>query len=112
MRREDNERGTYRVVAGVEGDFNDDWSWEASYTYGRTARSLVALNNRVNSRFGAAIDAVQNKEGDIVCRSSLSENDAGYDAKYDNNPLLNGCLPLNIMGEGRGSAEAIDWGYG
>ncbi len=109
LRGEDNERGTYRIVTGLKGDFYEGWNWEASYTYGRTSRSLVALNNRVNSRFSAAVDAVRNAAGEIVCRSSLSEGDAGYDEKYANNPLLDGCAPLDIMGEGRASAEAIDW---
>ncbi len=109
LRQENNSRKTYRIVLGAKGEIFDDMSWEVSYNYGNTARTLLASNNRINSRFYAAIDAVKDANGKTVCRSSLSSGDTGYDAKYDNNPLLSGCIPLDIMGENRGSQAAKDW---
>ena len=34
VRGEDHKRETYRVVAGVEGTFNDDWKYEVAFNYG------------------------------------------------------------------------------
>ncbi|MEX0299152.1 MAG: TonB-dependent receptor plug domain-containing protein [Kordiimonas sp.] len=108
FRNSNVERNTYRVVAGFKGDINDSWSWEASYVYGRTHRSRTHYGNRVNDRFYAAVDAVTDPTtGETVCRSTITDETSPlYDAQYANNPLLDGCVPLNLLGDGAGSAEA------
>lgn len=106
-RGEENRRETYRVVAGIEGDFNDDWHYEASFNYGRLETGLNSLNNLLLADidgnldgFSLAIDAVRNASGQIVCRvnaDAITTND-----RPD-------CVPLNIFGEGRPSQAALDF---
>lgn len=85
-----------RWVAGAKGKLAGDWGYDASVSYGRTRQELRENNVTINRRLYAAVDAVRDSTGRIVCRSTL----AGLDA---------GCVPLNLFGEGAPSAEAIAW---
>ncbi len=82
-------RQTYRVVAGVEGDFNEDWHYDVSFNYGRFDNKLISRNNRIESRFRAAADAVRNGAGQIVCRINADASTANDDA---------GCIPISLFG--------------
>ncbi len=124
----DVERETYRGVFGVRGDFTDTLAYEVSLNYGRTNERNTEGNNRINERFYAAIDAVDEGEfltgvanGNIVCRSNLDptaipEGDF-FGTPFDGStwgttftPGANsGCQPLNIFGDGVGSQAARDW---
>lgn len=119
----DIERETYRGVVGFRGDINDHLSYEASLNYGRTIENNNEINNRINERWFAAIDAVRDTSGNIVCRSNLDPNAIPL-GEYPNfgSPLdastwgttftpgaNSGCQPINIFGEGNASAEALDW---
>ena len=86
---------TDRVVVSFSGDLADsgDWRWDGYYQYGKNVNEQTVLRNRIRSRFALAADAVFDG-GDIVCRSTLT--DPG-----------NGCVPLNLFGEGAPSAQAI-----
>lgn len=86
---------TDRVVVSFSGDLADsgDWRWDAYYLYGRNVNKQRVLRNRIRSRFALAADAVLDG-GSIVCRSTLT--DPG-----------NGCVPINLFGEGSPSAQAI-----
>ena len=44
-RGEKHKRDTYRVVGGVDGVFNDDWSYEVSLNYGKLKTRMRSLNN-------------------------------------------------------------------
>lgn len=119
----DIERETYRGVVGFRGDINDHLSYEASLNYGRTIENNNEINNRINERWFAAIDAVRDTSGNIVCRSNLDPNAIplgeypGFGSPLDAStwgttftPGANsGCQPINIFGEGNASAEALDW---
>lgn len=86
---------TRRFLAGVNGTFGDGWAWDAYYSGGWTDYTMTKNNTRIAARFNLAIDAVINPaNGAIVCRSTLA------------NPT-NGCVPMNLIGEGRASAEAL-----
>ena len=86
---------SYRVMAGLEGDFSflgNNWNWDAYYQYGKTSQFLTVEGNRVNDFFAAAIDAVDEgmmrtmqqdingnwipgsgtPNGNIVCRGTLA----------------------------------------
>jgi iron complex outermembrane receptor protein len=127
----DVDRDTYRAVVGLRGDWTDHLSYEVSLNYGRTDETNTENNNRINERFYAAIDAVDEGEfltgtrnGNIVCRSNLDPtaipigNRPGFGSPtFDAStwgttftPGANsGCQPLNIFGSGRGSQAALDW---
>lgn len=85
-------RTTQRFVLGLEGSLNENWDYEVSANYGQTEVNNVFLNNRIESRWRAGLDAVRDANGQIVCRSGLP-----------------GCVPFNVFGEGTISAQAADW---
>ncbi|WP_315725545.1 TonB-dependent receptor [Sphingosinicella rhizophila] len=102
--RTDSRSSTKRIVLGLEGDFrigNRDFFWNAAGSYGHTGGYTEHLSI-VNQNFLYAVDAVRAPNGNIVCRVTL-ENPASSD------PAITGCKPLNLFGEGAGSAEAIDY---
>ncbi len=64
-------RETIRFAGGVEGSFNDGWTYNLSYTYGEFKRKTTDNNFVLLDRFFAAIDAVADENGNPVCRSDL-----------------------------------------
>ena len=106
------ERQTSRVVAGIEGLFGDNWSYEASANFGQTTIARQNLNNRINDRFHAGLDAVINPAtGDIVCRVSLDPNaiNPNTGARYNLGLSGSGCIPFSVFGHGAISPEAAAW---
>lgn len=124
LRQEDDNRATWRAVTGLRGGFAEDWSYEVFANYGRTTLERVNLNNRIDERWAAATDAVfvdqagadaingsgllnDVQAGDIVCRATLLEAQgtvSGFPGF-----AVEGCVPLNVMGFGAPSPEAVDW---
>ena len=92
-RTEADERETYRYVMGIEGVFADVWEYEAFLNYGKTELERANRNNLNLVNFENALDAVRDEDGNIVCAIG-SES---------------GCAPLNIMGFGQPSADAINY---
>ena len=92
-RTEADERETYRYVLGIEGYIGDEWSYEAFVNYGKTELERENRNNLVLQNFENALNAVTDGDGNIVCASGSDD----------------GCVPLNIMGFGQPSQEAIDY---
>ena len=92
-RTEADERETYRYVLGVEGYINDEWNYEAFVNYGKTELERENRNNLILQNFYNAIDAIEDDNGNIVCASGSED----------------GCVPLNIMGYGQHSQDAIDY---
>ena len=115
-RQEIDTRTTYRIVGGVMGDFKNDWHYEISVNYGHHhARNdqhndlFVQNPDGTAGPFALALDAVSvDANGNIlspgqpgfgqhiVCRSSIA------------NPG-NGCVPLDLFGEGAPSQAALDF---
>jgi len=112
-RKETDVRSTYRIVAGITGDFNQGWHYELSVNYGHTKQDNQQHNDLFVQNpdgspgpFSLAVDAVAVKNGVIVapgtpgstveCRSTLT------------NPG-NGCVPLDLFGEGAPSPAAINF---
>jgi outer membrane receptor protein involved in Fe transport len=72
------------------------WSLEAYYQHGENNYHQTTQNNpQINLLYNAA-DAIVGPQGRIVCRSTLVHPD-------------NGCVPLNVFGEGSPSPAALDW---
>ena len=126
VRAEDNTRNTWRTVAGINGNLSETIRYELSYVWGQTKVKNVAINNRLDDRFFAAIDAVDDGSGNIVCRSTLLGGAGLTDQpflNFGNQPFFygaypnlsftpgagSGCIPLNIFGEGVADPAAIDW---
>lgn len=99
-----NKRKFLRLAAGLDGKFGDSWTWKAYYQHGKVDTRERWLNNVYIPYYNLAIDAVAAPAGNsagiapgtIVCRSTLT--DPG-----------NGCVPLNLFGEGVASQQAIDY---
>jgi len=106
-RGEINERDTYRVVLGVDGNFNDDWRYEVAFNYGKFEGFGRSLNNLVTKDINGnpdgislALNAVRNSSGQIVCAvnaDAITTND-----RPD-------CVPINVFGYGAPSQEALDF---
>jgi outer membrane receptor protein involved in Fe transport len=96
-RDEYDRRDTYRVVVGAEGTFNEDWKYDFAVNYGEFHSRSRFYNNRIESRFLNAVDAVRNAAGQIVCRiNQVTVTDPG-------------CVPLNLLGNGAPSQAARDY---
>ena len=79
------ENTTERIMLGMDGRINDDWTWDAYYTLG-TNKGEIRWNYNANAAaFFYATDAVRDPNGNIVCRIKLTDP-------------LNPCVPYNLMG--------------
>lgn len=94
-------REVKRFVAGVNGKFEalgSSWLWDA-----HAQRGISNISNDVTStitaKYREAIDSVRDSNGQIVCRSTLT--DPG-----------NGCVPYNVLGFGVNSKAAVDYVLG
>ncbi|HUB91152.1 MAG TPA: TonB-dependent receptor [Dyella sp.] len=105
IRGEATRRDTGRVVFGANGVIAGDWEYDASVNYGVTNELRQNLNNRINDRFTASIDAVRDSNNNIVCRSSIDPSAASL-----LDPIAqNGCIPTNIFGAGAVNPAAAQW---
>ncbi|MBA3811463.1 MAG: TonB-dependent receptor [Caulobacteraceae bacterium] len=65
----------YRVVLGVKGEINSDWSYDA---YGQIGRSVFAqeyLHEFSLSKTAKALDVVTDENGNLICRSVQNGTD-------------------------------------
>ncbi|MEO1248086.1 MAG: TonB-dependent receptor [Pseudomonadota bacterium] len=113
VRGENNERQTFRTVMGLEGQLGN-WSYDVSANYGRTTTTLLSINNRINDRFFAATDAVDDGNGNIVCRVSVDPDAALYTGDAPTGVVDPGaCVPTSVFGRGALNAEsAAYWNAG
>jgi iron complex outermembrane recepter protein len=90
------------LTGGFEYDissdgFFDGWAVQGWYQKGQTDVDAIQRGGIRLDRVYLAADAVLDADGNIVCNVTLYTND------YDD------CVPLNLFGRGRASAEAVDW---
>ncbi len=77
---------TDRVVLGLDGRINDDWTYSAYGTYGVSKGSLrLGGDNPLATSFFYGTDAVRDTSGNIVCRIKLTDPN-------------NRCVPINLLG--------------
>ncbi len=115
------ERETVRAVIGLEGEFDNSWSYEISANYGRHERYQTQTNQVVVDRWFAAIDATTDPAtGQPACRSSVDplapptdtpfgipSNEAGY---WSFTPGDGQCVPLDIWNGRVGvTQDALDF---
>ncbi len=115
------ERDLYRGVLGIEGDISDNAKFEVSYVYGQNDTEYTSTNQRIEDRYFAALDAVDQglflngvPNGVVDCRVNLDGGAIvdGFNSNYGEAPQTftpGQCVPLNIFGEGAPSQAALDF---
>jgi iron complex outermembrane receptor protein len=86
-------------AAGLNGKLRGA-SWSVDYTHGDSRLTTVLHNNLNYQKLSAALDAVTNGSGQIVCYASTQ---AATAAAYAN------CVPLNVFGPSAASAAATNY---
>jgi outer membrane receptor protein involved in Fe transport len=92
------DRSLVRGVFSAEGDLGGGWSYNAYYQRGDVTVFQKTESNAIIANFNRAIDAVRNSAGQIVCRVNADASTTNDDPA---------CAPLNILGLGVASPEAI-----
>jgi outer membrane receptor protein involved in Fe transport len=87
---------TWQAILGVRGSIGGSWTFDASYDYGKSRMLTLFTGDVIKAKRLLAIDAVAGPGGTIVCRSTLTDPS-------------NGCVPLNLFGEGSPSQAAINY---
>ena len=114
IRDEDFRRDTYRVVLGARGTFNDDWTYEWSFNYGKFKEKTTTYGYLDRQRFLLSLDSGLNPAtGQIQCRSQFDPaaavafpNNAGNVARLASD--IAACVPYNPFG-GRDNNAAVDY---
>ena len=92
----DNDRTTLRSWAGLQGTmFDGDWNWDLSVSFGKFKQEQLRLNELNTFRVANALDAEYAADGSIQC--------ADADARAE------GCVALNLFGEGSITPEMADY---
>jgi outer membrane receptor protein involved in Fe transport len=101
-RDEKFKRETYRIVAGIRGSFNDDWSYELSGNYGRTEEFTQAQGFVDVQRFQLALDSgINPTTGAIECRAKFDPASATGSVFGDPARLaadIAACVPYDPFG--------------
>lgn len=92
------DRDLLRFVVSAEGKFGSGWSYNAYYQRGDVTVFQQTESNAIIANFNRAIDAVRTPGGQIVCRVNADASTTNDDPR---------CAPLNILGLGVASPEAI-----
>lgn len=118
------DKRTYRILLGAKGEFSEYLRYDLTANIGQSKRTGRVRNNRLYDRYAAAIDAVDDGTGHIVCRSNLDpasfQNLSGdfLATSFDSSlggvtftPGQNsGCLPFNpLIRDSSVNQAAIDW---
>lgn len=84
-------------ATGLKGKIFETLSWDIGYTHAETTFKTDNLDFE-NAKIYAAVDAVRDPSGNIVCRVTLT-----------NPGLYPGCTPLNVFGVGTESQASYDY---
>lgn len=90
-----NNRETTRISADVSGRFSDALEWSVYGTYGHFFQEQWNPNEINFAKTKWALDVVSNGSGGYMCASAVARAD--------------GCVPLNIFGEGSITPEAANY---
>lgn len=105
---EENKRETFQAVFGARGDLTDYLRYEISANIGRNWTTRKATQ-RLTDRYTAAIDAVDDGSGNIVCRGDLDPDSVNFAATFTPG-AGSGCVPFNIFTtDTQENAAAINW---
>lgn len=118
QRRYELDRELFRTVFGAKGDLSDHFRYDLSFVFGQSIQRSTNYGDRIADRYYAAIDAVDDGTGKITCRINLPGETDIFGESYGNPIVYNGapttfskgeCVPLNLMGDGAPSKEALDF---
>jgi outer membrane receptor protein involved in Fe transport len=90
------------TMAGLEGKLGE-YDWTVGLVHGDAKLDNTNVNNTNNFRLRAALDAVTDSTGKVVCRVTLTPSTAA---------LFPGCVPLNVFGPGSESPAALAYVLG
>ena len=114
-------RDTWRIVAGLEGEFDNGWTYEASFNYGRYDWEATQTGRVIIDRFFASLDAVTDPAtGQPACRADVDPSAAARSTPFGIPPWDPGyftftpgagtCVPLNLWAGNPGvTQEMEDW---
>jgi outer membrane receptor protein involved in Fe transport len=92
----DNKRTTTRLLATLQGEFANDWQWDASLGWGESKQRQFRANELDVRKTRQALDAEYAADGvTIQCADPIAR--------------AAGCVPLNIFGIGSITPEMADW---
>ena len=114
-RGELHKRDTYRVVAGIEGTFNDDWHYDLSVNYGRLNTRLRSLNNLKLYDLAGNLDGFLLASNAVLAPvgytgSNFLLNSTGQKVICQVNSSSNvrpDCVPINVFGDGAPNPAAL-----
>ena len=96
-RTSDIQRKTFRTLLGIDGDINDNWSFEAYWQYGNSGQDQTngGVFNTLN--FLNALNAEDDPDnvGGFRCKDTLSRD--------------LGCIPVNVFGANTITGAALDF---
>ena len=91
----DTRTETWDFTGGLNGAIGGGWRYSGYYEHGRTVSEVYTAGNPYFDHMYRAADAVRDPAtGQIVCRTSLANPNEG-------------CVPINLFGDGAPSAAAI-----
>jgi iron complex outermembrane recepter protein len=88
----DTESKAYRGLFGMKGEIGGNWRYDAYFSYAETKQDETQYGNVSRSRVEQALKTTTDSSGNLVCTDAS-----------------NGCVPLNIFGEGNISSAAADF---
>ncbi|WP_325268753.1 TonB-dependent receptor plug domain-containing protein [Phenylobacterium sp.] len=113
-RTQDIHRRTYRVVFGLNGDFDAGFAnvnWDGALNYGKVTNRIRNNSLEITANFHAAIDSVIDPAtGQAACRINVPS--AGPSQFADAVNADPGCVPFNPFAPGRNSAQAFNYSFG
>lgn len=118
QRRYELDRELWRGVISANGDLSPHLKYDASFVFGQSTQRSTNYGDRISDRYYAALDAVDDGTGRITCRINLPGETDIFGSSYGNPSVFNGppvtfqkgeCVPLNILGNGSPSPEALNF---
>ena len=93
-RRQENDRDTFNVVLSGDVDLSDRLSLSGYYNFSNYSHSQYSINDISSQRLRNALDVVE-IGGRLMCADEVARAD--------------GCVPVNIFGEGNVTAGAAEY---
>lgn len=119
QRRYQLDRELWRGVLSASGRISDHLNYDASFVFGQSSQTATNYGDRISDRYYAALDAVDDGNGGVTCRINLPGQSLVNGSSLGNPIVFDGeapvtflpgqCVPLNILGEGSPSKEALNF---